>query len=55
MVNESGVGLLNDFYEVRGNGVVLGKFGFYEGDLNGYKGEYWKEEEKGIVFEEGKG
>ena len=54
MVNEDMVGLLNDFYQLTGNPVLLPKFGFYEGHLNAYNRDYWKEDEKGILFEDGK-
>ena len=46
--------LLNDFYQLTGNPVLLPKFGFYEGHLNAYNRDYWKEDEKGILFEDGK-
>ena len=54
MVNEGAVPLLNDFYQLTGNPVLLPKFGFYEGHLNAYNRDYWKEDEKGILFEDGK-
>lgn len=54
MVNDSPVALLNDFYQLTGNPVLLPKFGFYEGHLNAYNRDYWKEDEKGILFEDGK-
>ena len=54
MVNETPAGLLNDFYQLTGNPVLLPKFGFYEGHLNAYNRDYWKEDEKGILFEDGK-
>ena len=54
MVNDDLVGLLNDFYQLTGNPVLLPKFGFYEGHLNAYNRDYWKEDEKGILFEDGK-
>lgn len=54
MVSETPVGLLNDFYQLTGNPVLLPKFGFYEGHLNAYNRDYWKEDEKGILFEDGK-
>lgn len=34
--------------------MLLPKFGFYEGHLNAYNRDYWKEDEKGILFEDGK-
>lgn len=54
MVNDGVVFLLNDFYQLTGNPVLLPKFGFYEGHLNAYNRDYWKEDEKGILFEDGK-
>ena len=54
MVNDDPVGLLNDFYELTGHPVLLPKFGFYEGHLNAYNRDYWKEDAKGILFEDGK-
>lgn len=54
MVNDGAVPLLNDFYQLTGNPVLLPKFGFYEGHLNAYNRDYWKEDEKGILFEDGK-
>ena len=54
MVNEQPVALLNDYYQLTGNPVLLPKFGFYEGHLNAYNRDYWKEDEKGILFEDGK-
>ena len=54
MVNDGAVSLLTDFYQLTGNPVLLPKFGFYEGHLNAYNRDYWKEDEKGILFEDGK-
>jgi alpha-glucosidase (family GH31 glycosyl hydrolase) len=54
MVNEGAIALLNDFYQLTGNPVLLPKFGFYQGHLNAYNRDYWKEDEKGILFEDGK-
>jgi hypothetical protein len=54
MVNNGAVALLNDYYQLTGNPVLLPKFGFYEGHLNAYNRDYWKENEKGILFEDGK-
>ena len=50
MVNDGVVSLLNDFYQLTGNPVLLPKFGFYEGHLNAYNRDYWKEDEKGILL-----
>lgn len=54
MVDDGAVALLNDFYQLTGNPVLLPKFGFYEGHLNAYNRDYWKEDGKGILFEDGK-
>ncbi|WP_413997769.1 TIM-barrel domain-containing protein [Flavobacterium sp. W1B] len=54
MINEPLTGLLNNFYQLTGNPVLLPKFGFYEGHLNAYNRDYWKESPKGILFEDGK-
>lgn len=54
MVNDGVVPLLNDFYQLTGNPVLLPKFGFYQGHLNAYNRDYWVEDEKGILFEDGK-
>jgi len=54
MVNEGAVALLNDFYQLTGNPVFLPKFGFYEGHLNAYNRDFWKEDPNGIPFEDGK-
>lgn len=54
MVNEGAVPLLNDFYQLTGNPILLPKFGFYQGHLNAYNRDYWVEDEKGILFEDGK-
>ncbi|MFS8083065.1 MAG: TIM-barrel domain-containing protein, partial [Ginsengibacter sp.] len=54
MVNDGAVSLLNDFYQLTGNPVLLPKFAFYEGHLNAYNRDYWKEDTSGILFEDGK-
>lgn len=55
MVNDGPVELLNDFYQLTGNPVLLPKFGFYEGHLNAYNRDYWTEAENGsMLFEDGK-
>lgn len=54
MVSDGAVALLNDFYQLTGNPVLLPKFGFYEGHLNAYNRDYWVENENGILFEDGK-
>lgn len=55
MVDDTPVALLNDFYQLTGHPVLLPKFAFYEGHLNAYNRDYWKEDsEKGYLFEDGK-
>ncbi|MCH5716732.1 TIM-barrel domain-containing protein [Niabella hibiscisoli] len=54
MVNDGAAALLNDFYQLTGNPVLLPKFAFYQGHLNAYNRDYWKEDTTGIVFEDGK-
>ena len=54
MVNDGAVPLLNDFYQLTGNPVFMPKFAFYQGHLNAYNRDYWKEDENGILFEDGK-
>lgn len=54
MAGESPSSLLNSFYQLTGNPVLLPKFGFYQGHLNAYNRDFWKEDEKGILFEDGK-
>lgn len=54
MVDPTPVALLNDFYQLTGNPVLIPKFGFYQGHLNAYNRDYWVEDEKGIPFEDGK-
>lgn len=54
MINDGAVSLLNDFYQLTGNPVLFPKFGFYQGHLNAYNRDYWKEDETGILFEDGK-
>ncbi len=54
MINDGAVALLNDYYQLAGNPVLLPKFGFYQGHLNAYNRDYWKEDSSGILFEDGK-
>ncbi len=55
MVDSEPVDLLADFYQLTGNPVLLPKFGFYEGHLNAYNRDYWKEAENGfMLYEDGK-
>ena len=57
MVDERPVQLLDDYYQLTGTPVLLPKFAFYEGHLNAYNRDYWKETDdtnRGILFEDGK-
>ena len=54
MVDSGATALLNDFYQLTGHPVLIPKFGLYEGHLNAYNRDYWLEDEKGILFEDGK-
>lgn len=59
MVNDGAVPLLNDFYQLTGNPVLLPKFGFYQGHLNAYNRDYWTEDTKRdnivqMAYEDGK-
>ncbi len=54
MVDSEPAELLNDFYQLTGNPVLLPKFGFYEGHLNAYNRDYWTEDKDGIPYEDGK-
>ncbi len=58
MVDEKPTELLNDFYQLTGNPVLLPKFGFYEGHLNAYNRDYWTPAEEGktgfMTYEDGK-
>lgn len=56
MVDSTPTALLRDYYQLTGNPVLLPKFAFYEGHLNAYNRDYWKEttDAKGILFEDGK-
>lgn len=56
MVDDTPAELLADFYQLTGNPVLLPKFGFYEGHLNAYNRDYWKEDSTGtgVMFEDGK-
>ena len=57
MVDERPAQLLDDYYQLTGNPVLLPKFAFYEGHLNAYNRDYWKETDdtnRGILFEDGK-
>lgn len=56
MVGEKPTDLLDEYYQLTGYPVLLPKFGFYEGHLNAYNRDYWKEADKGrtMTFEDGK-
>ena len=56
MVGKKPTDLLDGYYQLTGNPILLPKFGFYEGHLNAYNRDYWKEADKGrtMVFEDGK-
>ena len=56
MVSEDGIALLNDFYQLTGNPVLMPKFGFYMGHLNAYNRDYWVESKdgNGMLYEDGK-
>lgn len=54
MIDEGIVPLLNDYYQLTGEPVLIPKFGLYEGHLNAYNRDYWKEDTSGILFEDGK-
>lgn len=55
MADDGAEALLNDFYQLTGNPVLLPKFGFYEGHLNAYNRDYWKKDTtgRGMLFEDG--
>ena len=57
MIDNCPVALLNDYYQLTGNPVLLPKFGFYEGHLNAYNRDYWTETQdtqRGILYEDGR-
>ena len=57
IVGKEPVTLLNGYYQLTGHPVLLPKFAFYEGHLNAYNRDYWKETDntqRGILFEDGK-
>lgn len=56
MINNCGIALLNDFYQLTGNPVLMPKFGFYMGHLNAYNRDYWTEskDDNGMLYEDGK-
>ncbi|MFC4995502.1 TIM-barrel domain-containing protein [Rubritalea tangerina] len=54
MAGESPSDLLGRYFQLTGKPILLPKFGFYLGHLNAYNRDFWKEDEKGILFEDGK-
>jgi alpha-glucosidase (family GH31 glycosyl hydrolase) len=42
MVSDGASALLNDFYQLTGNPILLPKFGFYQGHLNAYNRDFCK-------------
>lgn len=55
MLDEKPEQLLADFYQLTGEPVLMPKFGFYEGHLNAYNRDYWKEDKDGfMLYEDGK-
>ena len=54
IINSSPVKLLNDYYQLTGHPVLLPKFAFYEGHLNAYNRDYWKEEQPEETAKSGK-
>ncbi|MBQ7743132.1 MAG: DUF5110 domain-containing protein [Bacteroidaceae bacterium] len=53
MVDYTPVKLLNDYWQLTGHPVLLPKFGFYEGHLNAYNRDYWKEEQPEAITRRG--
>lgn len=54
MVDAKPADLLKDYYQLTGGAALLPKFGFYQGHLNAYNRDFWKEDPDGITFEDGK-
>ena len=55
MIGKDAETLLNCYYKLTGAPVLMPKFAFYEGHLNAYNRDYWREvSEGGIPFEDGK-
>lgn len=56
MINNDGIALLNDLFQLTGNPVLMPKFGFYMGHLNAYNRDYWTESKdgSGMLYEDGK-
>ena len=54
MISPTPITLLNDFYQLTGNPILLPKFGFYEGHLNAYNRDYFKVSSSGrMKYEDG--
>jgi hypothetical protein len=47
-------GILGAYYQLTGHPALLPRFAFYQGHLNAYNRDYWKEDSTGIPFEDGK-
>lgn len=55
MIDSDRTGILSRYYQLTGHPVLIPKFGFYEGHLNAYNRDWWKETaEGGVPFEDGK-
>jgi alpha-glucosidase (family GH31 glycosyl hydrolase) len=54
IVDEKPAGILDGLYLLTGKPVLLPKFGFYQGHLNAYNRDYWREDSTGTRFEDGK-
>lgn len=57
MASSTPIGLLNAYYQLTGKPVLMPKFGFYQGHLNAYNRDYWKEtdnKQSGILMPDGK-
>ncbi|MDR3117809.1 MAG: alpha-xylosidase, partial [Mediterranea sp.] len=53
MVDAEAEALLGDYYQLTDAPALLPKFGLYQGHLNAYNRDYWKEDPDGILFEDG--
>ena len=54
MAGETPADLLGNYFQLTGKPLLLPKFGFYLGHLNAYNRDFWVENEKGHLFEDGK-
>ena len=54
LAGEKPADLLGRYFQLTGKPLLLPKFGFYLGHLNAYNRDYWVEDEKGHLFEDGK-